>query len=72
MNKNMKKDSDAIRLCAECRICSYTRNCKKKNIFYYTCRLLEKICPLCHRANRKLKKDFQKSRFYKKKSADNS
>ncbi len=64
MNKNTNKTDNAVKLCAECWICKYTRNCKKRNVLYYIYRLVEKICPCCYMANKKLKKDFQKSRYF--------
>ena len=61
MDSDIQQTRDAIRHCAQCPVCRYTRNSKKKNIIYYFFRFLEKICPNCRLVNRKMKKDFQKS-----------
>jgi uncharacterized protein CbrC (UPF0167 family) len=53
----------AVKLCAECWLCKYTRDSKKKGMAYWLARCVQKICPWCYMANKKLKKDFQKSRF---------
>ncbi len=63
MDKNANETSFSVKLCADCWVCKYTRNCKKPNMLYYICRGVEKICPWCFLANRKLKKDFQKSNY---------
>ena len=61
MSSETNKPSDAVKHCAECPVCKYTRKCKKRNIFYSFCRLLEKICPNCRAVNKELNRDFQKS-----------
>ena len=61
MSSETNKLSDAVKYCAECPVCKYTRKSKKRNIIYPFCRLLEKICPNCRAGNKALNKDFQKS-----------
>lgn len=64
MNENTNKTSKAVKGCAECSICTYTRDCKKRNVRYYMYRLVERICPNCRAVNKELKKDFQKSSHF--------
>ena len=65
MNEDTDKTSTAVKGCAGCPICTYTRDCKKRNVRYHMYRLVEKLCPNCRMANKELKKDFQKSRYFK-------
>jgi hypothetical protein len=64
MDTDISKTSNAVKFCTECWICKYTRNCKKRNVLYYICRLAQKICPCCYIANKRLKKGYQKSRYF--------
>ncbi len=64
MSSNTNKTSTAVKMCAECPVCKYTRSCKKINLRYYIYRLLEKICPNCRNVNKELQKDFQKSNYF--------
>ena len=53
-----------VRYCANCRLCKYTRGCKKRSILYHIARMVQKICPICYMANRTLRKNFQDSNVF--------
>ena len=64
MSNATKETSNAVKMCAGCPVCQYTRSCKKITLRYYINRLLEKICPNCRKVNKELHKDFQKSKHF--------
>jgi len=55
-----------IKVCGGCPLCRFTRGAKKETIFYSIARKIQKRCPNCSAANKKLNKDFQKSEFLNK------
>ena len=59
----MEPDS-AVKRCATCPLCKFTRNRKKKNIFYNIARHIQNSCPICKEANKASGKDLQKSNFF--------
>ncbi|MEA3489486.1 MAG: hypothetical protein U9R44_03970 [Candidatus Omnitrophota bacterium] len=56
--------NEAVKTCTECLVCKFTRNSKRKSIFYSLARKIQGLCPCCRSANEALKKDFQKSGFF--------
>jgi hypothetical protein len=64
MDDNPPKPGLSAKFCGACWMCRYTRSCKKPNLFYRFCRMLQMICPNCHVANRELGQNFQQSRHF--------
>ncbi len=55
---------DWVKFCENCWLCKYTRGCKKNSFSYRLARLIQKLCPPCYLANKKLQKNYQKSEFF--------
>ena len=53
----------AVKYCATCPLCKFTRNRKKEDIFYNIARRIQNTCPNCKEANEASGNDLQKSRY---------
>lgn len=56
--------SKAVEKCAECPLCKFTRNRKKKDVFYTIARHVQSTCPYCKEANEKTGKNLQRSKSF--------
>jgi len=55
---------DAVKECAGCPLCRFTRNSKKENFIYKMIRRVQSSCPVCGEANKISGKDIQKSNSF--------